>query len=68
MQAKQSIVQAIIKRLTKHIEADGETKHPGVIMSYDARGVDDLGGYGDPMIDDRPDFIKRDEEGWVRLR
>lgn len=64
---KPTLVERIIKRLTQRIEADGEPKHPGVIMSYDAKEYD-YGGYSDPMIDDRPDFIKEDERGWQVLK
>lgn len=48
------------------IERENEPKHPGVIMRYEARGVDD-GDYGDPHVDTRPDWIKEDEKGWRRL-
>lgn len=51
------------------LDKENEPKHPGVIMDYGARGVDDGAGYGDPMIDDRtPDFVKRDNEGWQVLK
>ncbi len=36
-------------------------------ISYDERGLDDRGGYGDPHEDTRPDFVKADDEGWRKL-
>lgn len=65
---KPTLIERIIKRLTQRIEADNEPKHPGIIMSYERGGVDDGAGYGDPMVDDRPDFIKEDERGWTVLK
>lgn len=67
MNPNRNIVQAIIKRLTQRMEAENEPKHPGVITNYEARQYDD-GEYGDPMIDTRPDFVRRDDEGWARLK
>lgn len=60
MQPKKSTAQAIIERLLKRLESDNEPKHPGVIMEYPAKEYDP-GGYADPMRDDRPDFVKRDD-------
>ena len=41
----------------------------GQFAGEPAPAVDDGGEYGDPHaeIDDRPDFVKEDERGWVRL-
>ena len=57
------MVARLLDRLTK----DALPEHPGVIMDYGARGVDDGAGYGDPHVDTRPDFVKADEVGWERL-
>lgn len=65
---KPTVIERIIKRLTARIEADNEPKHPGVIMSYERGVIDDGAGYGDPMIDTRPEWIRRDEEGWTPLK
>lgn len=59
--------QLMIERLIARIEADKEPKHPGVIMDAGEREYD-AGGYGDPHVDTRPEWIRRDEEGWVRLK
>jgi hypothetical protein len=60
--------QRFVDRLVKRIETEGEPQHPGVIMNYEARGVDDGAGYSDPMIDDRPEWLKREDEGWTVLK
>jgi hypothetical protein len=38
----------------------------GVVVHGQSGSIDD-GNYGDPMRDDRPQFVKDDEVGWQRL-
>jgi hypothetical protein len=40
----------------------------GYTIEYEHGDINDEGGYGYPHTDDtRPDFVKEDERGWVRL-
>lgn len=57
----------LIKRLIDGMGADERTVAPGVLLTGERGGIDD-GDYGDPTaVDDRPDFVKADEEGWTSL-
>lgn len=60
--------QRLVAAIAARIERENEPQHPGVIVDYSGRGIDDGGGYGDPMIDTRPSFIIEDEKGWERLK
>ena len=55
-------VLALIESLRLQLER--ETPHaPGVLIRAENSAIDD-GDYGDPHIDKRPDFVKKDDEGW----
>lgn len=60
----------LVSRLTKLLNQQLED-HPDapVGVHFDAHDdlIDDDGGYGDPMRDERPDFVKRDERGWQKI-
>lgn len=62
-----SAFSRMVARLIDRLAKDNTPEHPGVIMDYGARGIDD-GEYGDPHIDTRPDFVKEDEKGWTSLK
>lgn len=64
MQHPAGTAQALIKRLLARLHPD-EMDAPGFVFS-ETRGIDD-GSYGDPLRDERPDFIKDDEHGWTSL-
>ncbi len=59
-------LKANIKRqITKWRKEYDETSM--VIIPAPERGIDDLGGYGDVNEDTRPDFVKKEFEGWELL-
>ena len=65
--SKLTVLERLIARLQAALEKEDEVKHPGILMSSDPARVDDGGGYSG-QVDDRPDFVKADEIGWVRPR
>ena len=60
--------QAIIKRLLARLsKAELEGAVPGFVFTGDAGAIDDGQRYGDTGRDERPDFVKRELEGWTPL-
>ncbi len=55
-----------ITKLITRLTTEGESKHPGVLMRGEQAGIDDGGGYSGEF-DGRPDFVRKDDEGWQRL-
>ena len=60
----QRIVDAI--KNERPLTPDEEFGFPGRRVDGDPVQIDDGGGY--PYEDTRPDFVQKDDEGWVRLR
>lgn len=54
------------RRLLGQIEQRGDMEAPGVVFRNDRTWIDS-GQYGDPHADNTPDFVKRDDDGWVKL-
>lgn len=59
--------QAIISRLLARLTKEEAELAPGFRMEAPALPLD-AGGYGDPLaLDERPDFVRKDEEHWTRI-
>jgi len=57
--------QALIKlasRILKSWKTEDEMKYPGV--RFDVGDPEWRGGYGVPMDNETPDFVKKDNDGW----
>lgn len=63
-------LQRLVSRILKRLEADSaDPRYVGGFAFQDDAGIDDGGGYGDPMIDEnKPDFVREDERGWIPLK
>jgi hypothetical protein len=59
-------ISAILKRFTDPTNPDLLNFVSGVNDAGDVGAIDD-GTYGDPLRDTRPDFVKRDEDGWEKI-
>jgi hypothetical protein len=42
--------------------------HPGGFAYQEPENEIEDGDYGEANMDDRPEFVRKDDEGWVRLR
>lgn len=63
-----TFLQALTDRLRRQLEREASAlpelaQHPGFVFDNDSGAIDD-GRYGDPLRDERPDFIKADTAGW----
>ena len=56
--------QRFIKRLLKKWADDQIPLGYEGYTALDQHGAIDSDGYSDPMRDETPDFIKKDDEGW----
>jgi hypothetical protein len=65
MQPKQPSVPPTGNSPQPRIDADLVGQFAG--DAWDANAIDDEGGYGTIDQDERPDFLKDDERGWIRL-
>lgn len=67
MQATGNSTKALIDRLLARLTQEEAAIAPGFRMDTPALPLDE-GGYGDPLADDeRPEFIRKDEEHWTRI-
>lgn len=59
-----------LERLIDWLTKENETtpKHAGAFAYGERAAVDDSGGYGDVSLDDRPEFVKADDQGWEPIR
>ncbi|MBI5961186.1 MAG: hypothetical protein HY866_20785 [Chloroflexi bacterium] len=48
-------------RLVRRIERESGVFAPALIVPRDTDGIDDGGGYGDPVVDRRPEFVREDD-------
>lgn len=56
-----------LRELTQKLVAESKL-HPGGFAYQDLESEIEDGDYGDVSQDDRPEFVQKDDEGWVRLR
>lgn len=59
-------IDRILKRFTDPTNPDLLNFVSGVNDAGGMGTIDD-GSYGDPMRDMTPDFVRRDNDGWVKL-
>lgn len=58
---------ARIKRLLDQLKAEGLEDAPIVLIPARLRHIQDEAHY-DPDDDERPEFVKKDEQGWRKSR
>jgi hypothetical protein len=58
------IRKAIIRRILKTFEADDLQPFVSGVNDADSASIDDGSAYGDIKRDTRPDFVKKDDNGW----
>lgn len=62
-----SSLQRFVARLIARLEKEGESKHPGVLMSSESVSINDGSGYGRPDVDEHiPEFVRKDTEEFLR--
>jgi len=60
-------IDRLIAALTRRLKAENAGEHHAGMFAYsDDTSIEDDGGYGDPHEDTRPDFVKQDDQGWIR--
>lgn len=63
--SRQAIIKQRIARLLKRLADEGAgDRHAGTFAYTQGAPIDDVGGYGDPHVDDRPDFVKEDDRNF----
>lgn len=50
------------ERLVRRIERESGLFAPALIVTRETDGIEDGGGYGDPVVDRRPEFVKEDDQ------
>lgn len=64
MDIRQWVINLTAKLRKQYPEQDGAY---AIVFTRTASPGLDEGFQGDPMADNRPDFVKKDEAGWVNL-
>lgn len=67
MHPHQASVRAVINRIIQRIIDDGTEATPSHINPPMDANIEDYGGYGDALADQRPDFLKEAHQGWQTM-
>lgn len=65
MQTTKDLAKALIDRLAQRVERDTPDA-PALFSDAPEYAIHDGAGYGDPLRDTRPDFVKQDDPPGLR--